>query len=96
MQSVIPAKADEVVMLNDFGANVSALTNGEVEIEVLPAGAVVGVQETLEAVDKGLVEEGTTAWVILGALAAITGTTVKYMGARATTKAAELIGPEKK
>ena len=46
--------------------------------------------------DKGLVEEGTTAWVILGALAAITGVTVKYMGARATTKAAELIGPEKK
>ncbi len=61
VQSVIPAKADEVQMLNDFGENVKALTNGEVEIEVLPAGAIVGVKETLEAVDKGLVEGGF-AW----------------------------------
>ena len=61
VQSVIPAKADEVTMLKDFAANVLALTNGEVEIEVLPAGAVVGVKETLEAVDKGLVEGGF-AW----------------------------------
>jgi TRAP-type mannitol/chloroaromatic compound transport system substrate-binding protein len=61
VQSVIPAKADEVKMLNDFGDNVKALTNGEVEIKVLPAGAVVGVKETLEAVDKGLVEGGF-AW----------------------------------
>ncbi len=61
IQSVIPTKADEIVMLKDFGANVSALTNGEVTIEVLPAGAVVGVKETLEAVDKGLIEGGF-AW----------------------------------
>ena len=61
VQSVIPAKADEVTMLKDFAANVSALTDGEVEIEVLPAGAVVGVKETLEAVDKGLVDGGF-AW----------------------------------
>jgi TRAP-type mannitol/chloroaromatic compound transport system substrate-binding protein len=61
VQSVIPAKADEVTMLNDFGDNVKALTNGEVEIQVLPAGAVVGVKETLEAVDKGLVDGGF-AW----------------------------------
>jgi len=61
IQSVIPSKADEVVMLKDWGNNVSALTNGEVTIEVLPAGAVVGVKETLEAVDKGLVEGGF-AW----------------------------------
>jgi len=61
IQSVIPSKADEVVMLKDWAANVAALTNGEVTIEVLPAGAVVGVKETLEAVDKGLVEGGF-AW----------------------------------
>ncbi len=61
VQSVIPSKADEVVMLKQFGSNVSALTNGEVEIKVLPAGAVVGVKETLEAVDKGLIEGGF-AW----------------------------------
>lgn len=61
VQSVIPAKADEVTMLKDFAANVDALTQGEVKIEVLPAGAVVGVKETLDAVDKGLIEGGF-AW----------------------------------
>ena len=61
VQSVIPATADEVVMLKDFGADVAALTNGEVIIEVLPAGAVVGVKETLDAVDAGLIEGGF-AW----------------------------------
>jgi len=61
VQSVIPAKADEVVMLKQFAKNVSDLTNGEVQIKVLPAGAIVGVKETLEAVDKGLIEGGF-AW----------------------------------
>jgi TRAP-type mannitol/chloroaromatic compound transport system substrate-binding protein len=58
---VIPAKADEVFMLNQFAEDVAALTDGEVKIEVLPAGAVVGVRETLDAVDKGLIEGGF-AW----------------------------------
>jgi len=61
VQSVIPTKADEVHMLQDFANDVSALTNGDVTIEVLPAGAVVGVKETLDAVDKGLIEGGF-AW----------------------------------
>ena len=61
VQSVIPAKADEVVMLKQFAKNVSDLTNGDVQIKVLPAGAIVGVKETLEAVDKGLIEGGF-AW----------------------------------
>ena len=61
VQSVIPTKADEVTMLNDFADNVRALTQGEVDIEILPAGAVVGVRETLDAVDKGLIEGGF-AW----------------------------------
>lgn len=61
VQSVIPAKADEVHMLEDFAADVAALTNNEVIIEVLPAGAVVGVKETLDAVDSGLIEGGF-AW----------------------------------
>jgi TRAP-type mannitol/chloroaromatic compound transport system substrate-binding protein len=61
VQSVIPAKADEVFMLNDFAADVAALTGGSLKIEVLPAGAVVGVKETLDAVDKGLIEGGF-AW----------------------------------
>ena len=61
VQSVIPATADEVFMLNAFADDVRALTNGTLNIEVLPAGAVVGVKETLDAVDKGLVEGGF-AW----------------------------------
>ena len=61
VQSVIPSKADEVHMLNEFAKDVRDLTNGEVVIEVLPAGAVVGVKETLDAVDSGLVEGGF-AW----------------------------------
>ena len=61
VQSVIPATADEVVMLKEFAADVAALTNGEVNFEVLPAGAVVGVAETLDAVDSGLIEGGF-AW----------------------------------
>ncbi|MEL6767412.1 MAG: TRAP transporter substrate-binding protein [Pseudomonadota bacterium] len=61
VQSVIPAKADEVHMLEDFAKDVSDLTDGQVQIEVLPAGAVVGVKETLDAVDAGLIEGGF-AW----------------------------------
>jgi len=61
VQSVISAKADEVVMLKNFAQDVSDLTGGSVKIDVLPAGAVVGVKETLDAVDKGLVEGGF-AW----------------------------------
>ncbi len=61
VQSVIPTTADEVVMLKDFAKDVSDLTNGEVEFEILPAGAVVSKNEILTAVDKGLVEGGF-AW----------------------------------
>ncbi len=61
VQSVIPSSADEIVMLQDFAQDVAALTDGEVKIEVLPAGSVVGVQETLDAVDAGLIEGGF-AW----------------------------------
>ena len=50
IQSVISAKADEVTMLKNFAADVLALTADDpVTIEVLPAGAVVG----LVSVDSG-------------------------------------------
>lgn len=61
VQSVIPAQADEVHMLSDFADDVAALTDGSLKIEILPAGAVVGVAETLDAVDSGLIEGGF-AW----------------------------------
>ena len=60
-QTVISAKADEVVMLKDFGQTVTDLTGGSVKFEILPAGTVVGVKETLDAVDKGLIDCGF-AW----------------------------------
>ena len=60
-QTVISAKADEVVMLKDFAQDVTDLTGGSLEFEILPAGAVVGVKETLDAVDKGLIDCGF-AW----------------------------------
>jgi TRAP-type C4-dicarboxylate transport system substrate-binding protein len=58
VQSVIPAQADEVFMLQEFANDVRDLTDGEVVIEILPAGAFVGVRETLDAVDSGLIEGG--------------------------------------
>jgi TRAP-type mannitol/chloroaromatic compound transport system substrate-binding protein len=61
IQSVIPTSADEVIMLKQFADDVTGLTNGTVTFEVLPAGAVVPVSETLDAVDKGLIEGGF-AW----------------------------------
>jgi len=61
VQSVIPSKADEVHMLNDFAKDVYDLTDGSLSIKILPAGAVVGVRETLDAVDAGLIEGGF-AW----------------------------------
>ena len=61
VQSVIPPSADEVTMLKEFAADVAALTNNTVTFEVLPAGAVVAVNDTLDAVDKGLIEGGF-AW----------------------------------
>ncbi len=61
IQSVLPNTADEVVMLKEFGNDVAALTNGSLKIEVLPAGAVVGPRDIIDAVDAGLVEGGF-AW----------------------------------
>ncbi|MEM9708966.1 MAG: TRAP transporter substrate-binding protein [Pseudomonadota bacterium] len=61
IQSVLPNTADEVFMLNEFGADVAALTGGSLTIEVLPAGAVVGPRDIMDAVDAGLVEGGF-AW----------------------------------
>ena len=61
IQSVLATTADEVVMLRAFGEDVAALTGGSLKIEVLPAGAVVGPRDIMDAVDAGLVEGGF-AW----------------------------------
>ena len=61
VQAVLGTQTSEVAMLRDFMDDVTALTGGEVTFEILPAGAVVGVRETLDAVDSGLIEGGF-AW----------------------------------
>jgi len=60
-QTVISAQADEVVMLKDFTDTVTELTQGSLKFEIMPTGSVVGVAETLDAVDKGLIDCGF-AW----------------------------------
>ena len=61
VQSVIPATQDENIMFKDFARDVSALTDGTVTFEVLPAGAIVALADTLSAVDRGVIDGGF-AW----------------------------------
>ena len=61
LQSVLPVSGDEVRMVEDFAKDVAELTGGSLKIEILPAGAVVGPRDILDAVDAGLVEAGF-AW----------------------------------
>ena len=61
IQSVLGNSTDEVRMVESFAADVADLTGGSVKIEVLPAGAVVGPRDIIDAVDAGLVEGGF-AW----------------------------------
>jgi len=60
-QTVVGSKSDEVVMLKEFFQTVTDLTGGSLKFEVLPGGTVVGMKETLDAVDKGLLDCGF-AW----------------------------------
>ena len=61
IQSVLSNSSDEVKMLGSFADDVAALTGGSLKIEILPAGAVVGPRNIMDAVDAGLVEGGF-AW----------------------------------
>ena len=56
IQSVLSDNSDELKMLKAFGEDVAALTDGSLTIEVLPAGAIVGSRDVMDAVDAGLVE----------------------------------------
>ena len=60
-QTVINAKGDEARMLKRTLQNVTDLTGGSLKFELMPAGTVVGVKETLDAIDKGLIHCGF-AW----------------------------------
>ena len=53
IQSVLGNSSDEVFMLQSFADDVEGLTGGSVKIEILPAGAVVGPRDIMDAVDAG-------------------------------------------
>ena len=61
VQSVLANSSDEVRMVESFADDVAALTGGSLKIEILPAGAIVGPRDIMDAVDAGLVEGGF-AW----------------------------------
>ena len=61
VQSVIPSKADEVTMLKDFAANVSALTNGDVLSALIKDGATA-------LADEGGERQGLAKRVFMSAL----------------------------
>ena len=61
-QTVLNAKSDEARLLKEeFTDRVTELTGGSLKFEIMPAGTVVGGKETLDAIDKGLIDCGF-AW----------------------------------
>jgi TRAP-type mannitol/chloroaromatic compound transport system substrate-binding protein len=61
IQTSVPAAATQFEGMQKFAERVQKMSAGRVKIDVLPIGAVVGLSEILEAVDKGVVEAGF-AW----------------------------------
>lgn len=61
IQSTVPLSNDSNTLLKAYTDSVTRMTGGEVTFEILGAGSIVGVNETLDAVDKGLVDAGF-AW----------------------------------
>ena len=61
VQSVLQTKSDEVHMLHEFAKDVRELTDGSVNIEILPGGSVVGNSDLIDAIDAGLLDGGF-AW----------------------------------
>ncbi len=58
LQSTWPAKDYFHEIANDFAKKVNDMAGGRLRIEVLPAGAVVGAFQILEAVSKGTLDAG--------------------------------------
>ena len=52
IQLAVPTSSDEAKIVQDFADDVENLTKGEVKLELLPAGAVVGVSDIIDAVDS--------------------------------------------
>jgi len=58
IQASAPSATTQYEGLRMFAERVQKMTGGRLKIEALPMGAVVGLTEILEAVNKGLVEGG--------------------------------------
>lgn len=61
MQTFLGATAATTVAFEEMAAELAETTNGEVQITVLPGGAVVGASETIEAIQNGILEGQYTA-----------------------------------
>ncbi len=61
MQTFLGATAATTVAFEEMAAELAEATGGEVEITVLPGGAVVGATETIEAIQNGLLDGQYTA-----------------------------------
>lgn len=61
VQTSVPSAATQFEGMQKFAERLHKMSNGRLKIDVLPVGAVVGLTEILEAVDKGVVEAGF-AW----------------------------------
>ena len=61
IQTAVPSSSIYFKLIERMGTRVDAMSSGRLKIEVLPAGAVVGVFEILDAVDTGIVNGGF-AW----------------------------------
>src|SRR5512137_1428493 len=56
LQSANPAGTPHIDILNKFAATVDQMSGGRLKIEVLPSGAIVNPFESLDAVNKGVVD----------------------------------------
>jgi len=58
LQSSNPAGTPNIDLLNKFAGDILRMSDGRLKIEILPSGAIVNPFETLDAVNKGVVEVG--------------------------------------
>lgn len=61
IQTSVPSAATQFEALQQFAERLNKMSGGRLRVEALPIGAVVGLGEILEGVDKGVVEAGY-AW----------------------------------
>lgn len=61
MQTAVPATGPHATLLKRFAEDIQRMSGGRLEVEILPAGAIVPPHQILDAVDAGLVDMGF-AW----------------------------------